>query len=104
MEKESLSRKEIQRRPYVLLLDPTGQRGVAYNAKHRVVAEESSPMLIAWALKHHTQTSDWDDEKDKHWQRERAAWMPAGSLSGWRLIWLRNGQSTDDHIRATPLK
>lgn len=102
MEEEPFSSKDIQRRPYVLLLDASGQRGAAYNAQHRVMAAEASPRLIAWALAHHVQSSDWDDEKDRHWQRERAPWMPTGSLVGWRLLWLRDSATPHDLIRATP--
>ena len=97
-----LTVKERQLKPYVLLLDPSGQHAVAYNAQHRVLVERASPKLIAWALQHHTQAAEWKDELDEHWQRERAGWMPKGSLAGWRLLWLRGAGTTDAQIRATP--
>lgn len=104
MVEEPLSVNEIQRRPYVLLVDPSGTQAVAYNPQHRVTVERVSPALLAWALQHHVHASDWDDALDVHWQRERAAWMPTGSLAGWRLYWVRNGYTTDATLRAMPLK
>ena len=97
-----LTAAQIQRMPYVLLVDPSGQNAVAYNAQHRVLVERASPRLIAWALQHHRQVADWDDKLDEHWQRERPSWLPAGSLAGWRLLWLRGAGTTDAQIRSTP--
>ena len=102
MEDEGLSNTERQHKPYTVLVSPDGLRGVAYNAQHRVMAPEASAKLLAWAKANHTRQAAWEDKLDEHWQRERAPWMPTGSLAGWTMYWLRDGKTGDAQIRATP--
>jgi hypothetical protein len=102
MEDDSLSGAEIQKKPYVLLVDPSGTRAAAYNGQHRLMHADASKKLLAWTLAHHAHSAPWDDQMDRHYPRARAAWMPTGSLAGWTLYWLRDGKTTDAQIRATP--
>ena len=90
------------RKPYRLLFDPVSGRGVAYDHGHRVIADQASAELIAFALDRHVLKQPWDDDKDRFMPMPRPAWVPAGSLRGWHLYWLRDERSTAQHLRDTP--
>lgn len=94
--------KLMREKPYVLLLDPATSRGAGYNAQHRLTVPLASDALVRFAIDRGVLTQAWADEKDALYPRERATWMPSGSLAGWRLIWLRNGASTIQHLQDTP--
>ena len=90
------------KKPYVVLLDPVSGRGAAYNGQHKLMSEEASAALVRFAVERHTKHAPWSDEEDAKRPRERAPWMPEGSLAGWALYWLRDGNSSAQHLRETP--
>lgn len=89
-------------KPYVLLWDPSSGRAAVYDHGHRLMHALASPALVAFARARAAQAQPWDDDADAHFGRERAPWMPAGSLQGWVLYWLRDARSTAQHLRETP--
>lgn len=97
-------RVELKKLPYVVLVDPVSGRGAAYSAQHRLMAEEASAALLRFARERHVHAAAWQDELDEYWRRERASWMPPGSLQGWQLYWLRNDSSPPEHLRAIPMR
>lgn len=102
MEEDHFPYDERMKKPYVLLVNPQHTRAAAYNHGHRLMDEEASAALLAWGLKHRTLEAAWDDEKDRLYPRPRPPWVPGGSLKGWTLLWLRNGQTSAEALRATP--
>jgi hypothetical protein len=102
VEVDAFPRGELKKLPYVVLVDPGSGRGAAYSAQHRLLVEEASAALLRFARERHVHAAAWQDELDVHWHRERAAWMPVGSLQGWQLYWLRNDGSRPEHLRAIP--
>lgn len=88
-------------KPYVLLLDQAAERAAGYNAQHRLTVPLASAALVRFAKERGVAAQDWRDDAD-HGPRERPDWMPKGSLAGWRLIWLRDGASTMQHLQDTP--
>lgn len=101
MEEDHFPYAKRMKKPYVLLIDPPGTRAAVYDHGHRLMHEEASAKLLAFALQRAPHRAAWDDALDD-WPRPRAAWMPTGSLSGWTLLWLRDGSSTAQHLRDTP--
>lgn len=89
--------------PYVVLVDPLGARGAAYNSRHKLIVSDVSPELLAFAKARHVHAAVWGDEHD-HGPRERPSWMPMGSLTGWQLYWVRDGASDQTHYEALPAK
>lgn len=90
------------KKPYVLLVNPQRTQAAVYNHGHRLMADNASDQLLAWGLQHHVLAMPWDDAKDRGFDRQRPAWVPAGSLAGWTLMWLRNGQTSAQALRDTP--
>ena len=91
------------KKPYVVLVDPASGRGAPYNGQHKLMAQDASTELLLFALEKHVKAEDWDDALDAHFKRQRAGWMPEGSLAGWRLYWLRDGSTPNEVvIAATP--
>ena len=102
MEESSFSYQQKIAMPYLLLPHAASGRAAVYSSNHRVMAHEASPKLIEFALAHHTLREAWSEEKDKHWGRERPNWAAGGNLEGCTLYWLRDGSSTDEHLKALP--
>lgn len=98
-----LTARQREEAPYVVLVDALGSRGAAYNSRHKLIVEDVSPALLAFAKSRHVQSSAWGDEHE-HGPRERPSWMPTGSLTGWQLYWVRDGASDQAHYEALPLK
>lgn len=98
-----LTARQREEAPYVVLVDTLGARGAAYNSRHKLIVQDVSPALLAFAKSRHVQSSAWGDEHD-HGPRERPSWMPTSSLTGWRLYWVRDGASDQAHYEALPLK
>ena len=88
--------------PYRLLWDPWSERGAAYGRGTELLVDDASQKLIDFARGRHTHMAIWDAEIARHHPLPRASWMPAGDLTGWVLYWLRDGKSTDQHVRETP--
>lgn len=98
-----LTARQREEAPYVVLIDHLGARGAAYNSRHKLIVPDVSPELLTFAKARHVQVAAWVDERD-NWPRERASWMPMGSLEGWQLYWVRDGYSTPEHYEAMPSK
>lgn len=90
--------------PFEVLVDEETGRGAAYDGGHRLMVEDASPELVEFARTHHVRRSDWCERDDAATPRQRARWMPNGPLTGWVLYCLREGSSTEEHLRATPLR
>lgn len=98
-----LAARQREEAPYVVLVDPHGARGAAYNNRHKLIVDDVSPALLAFAKSRHVHSSAWGDDHD-HGQRARPSWMPLGNLTGWHLYWVRDGSSDQAHYEALPLK
>lgn len=98
-----LTARQREEAPYVVLVDHLGARGAAYNSRHKLIVPDVSPALLAFAKARHVQVAAWVDERD-NWPRERASWMPMGSLAGWQLYWVRDDSSTPEHYEALPAR
>jgi hypothetical protein len=98
-----LTARQLEQAPYVVLVDHLGARGAAYNYRHKLIVPDVSPELLAFTRTRHVHWSAWRDEYDDG-PRERASWMPMGSLEGWQLYWIRDSSSTPEHYEALPLK
>lgn len=97
-----LTARQREEAPYLVLVDPLGARGAAYNNRHKLIVDDVSPALLAFAKNRYVKSSAWVDEHDDG-PRERPSWMPMGSLLGWQLYWVRDGASDQAHYEALPL-
>lgn len=88
------------KKPFQVLCDPASGRGVAYDAGHRLMGDEASAELVAFALDRHVRMAPWAVWAD--YPLERPLWVATGPLQGWVLYWLRDGQSSAQHLRDTP--
>ena len=102
--KEPSKLKLMRDKPYVVLLETATGRAAGYNGQHRLTIPVASEALVRFADEHGVFEQEWDDKKDVRYPRERPDWMPKGSLAGWRLVWLRDGASTVQHLKDTPAK
>ena len=88
-------------KPRVLLVNPTRDRAAVYVGANRLLRDEASAELLEFGLRRGGKTVMWRDDMDLG-PRPRPSWVPQGSLQGWMLIWLRDGTSTAEHLRAMP--
>lgn len=101
---DTFPHSERMKLPFEVLVDEETGRGAAYDGGHRLMVEDASPELVEFARTRHVLSKPWDQEMDAVNPRQRARWMPNGPLTGWVLYCLREGKSTEEHLRATPLR
>lgn len=97
-----LTVEERRKLPYLLLLQPDGQRGAVYDTRHQLLADDASPALLAWAATRCTLKAAWQDALDAHNPLPRPTWAPAGTLAGWSLVWVRDDSTPDDVLQHMP--
>lgn len=95
--------ERMKRLPFVVLADAASGHGAAYDHGHRLMVERVSVELMEFALNRHVHRAMWDEERDRVFPREIPAWLQGSDRSNWMLYWLRRGDSTQEHLQATPL-
>ena len=60
-----LTARQREEAPYVVLVDALGSRGAAYNSRHKLIVQDVSPALLAFAKSRHVQSSAWGACRDK---------------------------------------
>lgn len=49
-----LTARQREEAPYVVLVDALSSRGAAYNSRHKLIVEDVSPALLAFAMSRHS--------------------------------------------------
>lgn len=89
-------------KPYLVLLEPASGRAAAYDVQNRLLTDQASAALVAFALQRHVHSEPWDELKDLGFRRQPPSWAPDDSLSGCTLYWLRNGWTKFRDLLDTP--
>jgi len=99
----ALTDEQRESLPYVVLVDPTRQRGAAYNSRRALIVDDVSPALLRFAVTRHAHMGLWEPGLDRGPQ-QRPAWMPRGDLDDWLLFWVRDEFSTREHLSSLPTR
>ena len=99
---ETLSYATAIEKPYLVLVEPKSGRAAAYDIHNRLLTDEASAELVAFALSRHVHSEPWDELKDPAFDRALPRWAHDASLRGCTLYWLRNGWSKFRDLLDTP--
>lgn len=105
MEDEEMSGLEKSKLPYVLLLDPVGQRAAAYSHTHRLLVQLASAELIAFAQANLSTQAPWSETLHRAGGFEGRV-LPDLATPEVRvrcvMLWIRRGLAPDAYWRSIP--
>lgn len=89
-------------KPYVVLWAPDSGQAAAYDARFRLVTEQPSEALLAFARERHVHAEPWDDYHSGLLSEQPPSWLNALPQSRCTLYWLRDGWSKFRDLLETP--
>ena len=101
---EEMSSVDKFKLPYSLFLDPITDRAAAYTQNHRLITEEASARLVQWGKDRAVRDVPWERElQDSNgvW-RPLPAWATDEVIERARLVWVREGSTSDEVLRTLP--